>query len=123
MCVFMRCNASGSSSAVGTLLLCLALTSCAQLGPAPGDNVKAPAGSRATSAAAQAATSNEVRPDQKEAESGWSSPIRGRRWCGPPIPENENFFHKVTRLLFSRDWCGPDPDVDTNIQAGGAAGG
>jgi hypothetical protein len=119
----MRCNASRSSSAMGMLLLCLALTSCAQLGTASRDNGKVPAESPAMPAAAQAAAPNEAASDQKESGSGWSSSVRGRRWCGPPIPENENFFHKVTRLLFSRDWCGPDPDVDTNIQAGGAAGG
>jgi hypothetical protein len=123
MSVSMRCNGSGSSRAVGMLLLCLALASCAQLGSAPANNAKASPESRAAPAAAQAAAPNEAASGQKEEESGWSSPIRGRRWCGPPIPENENFFHKVTRLLFSRDWCGPDPDVDTNIQAGGAAGG
>jgi hypothetical protein len=32
---------------------------------------------------------------------------------------DEGFSEKVVRVLFSRDWCGPE---DTAITAGGAAG-
>jgi hypothetical protein len=62
-------------------------------------------------------------PDQAAASVGGQYPGQARRWCGPPIPENEGLLHKIIRILSGPDWCGPDPDVDTNISAGGAAGG
>lgn len=62
-------------------------------------------------------------PDQAAASASGPYPGQARRWCAPPIPENEGLLHKIIRILSGPDWCGPDPDVDTNISAGGAAGG
>jgi hypothetical protein len=62
-------------------------------------------------------------PDQAAASASGLYPGQARRWCAPPIPENEGLLHKIIRILSGPDWCGPDPDVDTNISAGGAAGG
>ena len=81
--------------------------------------------------AAESAAPGPTSSDQQNASSGWSTTIRGRYrststpvpgryWCGPPIPKDEGFSEKVVRLLFGRDWCGPE---DTGITAGGAAGG
>ena len=72
----------------------------------------------ATPASAQAT------PEQATPSAGWTYAGQGyRRSCAPPIPENEGLLHKIIRILSGPDWCGPDPDVDTNIAAGGAAGG
>jgi len=62
-------------------------------------------------------------PPEQAAPSGWSSAGQERQPCPLPIPENEGFLHKVVRILSGPDRCGPDLDVDTNISAGGAAGG
>jgi hypothetical protein len=62
-------------------------------------------------------------PDQAAVSTERSYAAQARRWCAPPIPENEGLLHKIIRILSGPDWCGPDPDVDTNISAGGAAGG
>lgn len=51
------------------------------------------------------------------------SPAVRRCLCRPVIPANESLPDKLIRIFFGPDWCGPDPDVDTNISAGGAAGG
>lgn len=41
-----------------------------------------------------------------------------------PTPEQESFLHKIIRIFFGPDSPpGPNRDVDTNISAGGAAGG
>jgi|SRR5690348_17813699 len=105
------------------VLLCaasLSLVSCTQTGP-----TRKEGWAFAAPKAGETATAQETSPERSasgQKDAGWSQ-VRGRYWCGPPVTENESFFDKVTRLLFSRDWCGPDPDVDTNISAGGAAGG
>ena len=68
--------------------------------------------------------SGEATPEQATPSAGWTYAGQGyRRSCAPPIPENEGLLHKIIRILSGPDWCGPDPDVDTNISAGGAAGG
>lgn len=67
--------------------------------------------------------SGQTPPDQAKISSDRSSAVLGRRWCGPPVPEHENLLDRIVRILFKPDWCGPDPDVDTNISAGGAVGG
>jgi hypothetical protein len=72
--------------------------------------------SEATPASGQAA-SNQATPS-----AGWTYAGQGYRQCPPP-PENERLLDKVIRILSGPDRCGPDPDVDTNISAGGAAGG
>jgi hypothetical protein len=44
--------------------------------------------------------------------------------CEQPAPQQEGFLHKLIRILYGPDTPpGPNPDVDTNISAGGAAGG
>jgi hypothetical protein len=44
--------------------------------------------------------------------------------CEQPAPQQEGFLHKLLRILYGPDTPpGPNPDVDTNISAGGAAGG
>jgi hypothetical protein len=55
--------------------------------------------------------------------SGWSTQGERSRSCRPVIPAFENLLDRFVRIFFGPDWCGPDPDVDTNISAGGAAGG
>ena len=50
------------------------------------------------------------------------SPPGRRCLCRPVVPANESLRDKFIRIFFGPDWCGPDPDVDTNISAGGAAG-
>ena len=68
--------------------------------------------------------SEQATPEQATPSAGWTYAGQGyRRSCAPPIPENEGLLHKIIRILSGPDWCGPDPDVDTNISAGGAAGG
>jgi hypothetical protein len=68
--------------------------------------------------------SEQTTPEQATPSAGWTHAGQGyRRSCAPPIPENEGLLHKIIRILSGPDWCGPDPDVDTNISAGGAAGG
>ena len=41
--------------------------------------------------------------------------------CRPVVPANESLRDKFTRIFFGPDWCGPDPDVDTSISAGGSS--
>lgn len=67
--------------------------------------------------------SGQAAADQPGSSTGWATAGQTRRSCAPPIPENEGLLHKIVRILSGPDWCGPDPDVDTNISAGGAAGG
>jgi hypothetical protein len=68
--------------------------------------------------------SGQATPEQATPSAGWTYAGQGyRRSCAPPIPENERLLDKIIRILSGPDWCGPDPDVDTNISAGGAAGG
>jgi hypothetical protein len=67
--------------------------------------------------------SDQATPDQATPSPGWTYAGQGYRSCAPPIPENERLLDKIIRILAGPDWCGPDPDVDTNISAGGAAGG
>ena len=44
--------------------------------------------------------------------------------CDQSTPQQESFLHKLIRILYGPDTPpGPNPDVDTNISAGGAAGG
>jgi hypothetical protein len=97
--------------------------------PAPAGTVPATAGQKPGTPSGEspqpqgAATVPGQTPPEQAAPSGWSSAGQGRQPCGPPIPENEGFLHKVVRILSGPDRCGPDLDVDTNISAGGAAGG
>lgn len=42
--------------------------------------------------------------------------------CRPVVPAHESLKEKFIRIFFGPDWCGSDPDVDTSISAGGAAG-
>jgi hypothetical protein len=86
----------------------------------PADN----SGSPTPLAPTTAATTGQAAPDQKEAASAsnWLPPRQVPSWCFPAIPVDESFSEKVIRILFRRDWCGPDPDVGTEISAGGAAG-
>jgi hypothetical protein len=88
-------------------------------GTAPGEKATTPGQTQpqeATPASGQAA-SNQATPS-----AGWTYAGQGYRQCPPP-PENERLLDKVIRILSGPDRCGPDPDVDTNISAGGAAGG
>jgi hypothetical protein len=66
---------------------------------------------------------NNVPSEKTPADSAWSSQGDRRRSCVPVIPASENLLERFVRIFFGPDWCGPDPDVDTNISAGGAAGG
>ncbi|MGH8763387.1 MAG: hypothetical protein ACREUR_09180 [Nitrosospira sp.] len=44
--------------------------------------------------------------------------------CEPPAPEEKSFLRRMIKLFYGPDRPpGPDPDVDTNISAGGAGGG
>lgn len=44
--------------------------------------------------------------------------------CEQPAPEQESFLRRIIKLFYGPDRPpGPDPDVDTNISAGGAGGG
>lgn len=44
--------------------------------------------------------------------------------CEQPVPERESFLRRIIKLFYGPDRPpGPDPDVDTNISAGGAGGG
>ncbi|MDN5752109.1 MAG: hypothetical protein L0H15_02355 [Nitrosospira sp.] len=44
--------------------------------------------------------------------------------CEQPAPEQESFLRRIIKLFYGRDRPpGPNPDVDTNISAGGAGGG
>lgn len=44
--------------------------------------------------------------------------------CKQPAPEQESFLRRIIKLFQGRDTPpGPNPDVDTNISAGGAGGG
>ncbi|HEX8873037.1 MAG TPA: hypothetical protein VF780_00300 [Nitrosospira sp.] len=101
----------------GAISLCAACVSQPQTGVSGWDSGPARSGPAAETAPAQ------TLPGQAETASGQSSAPLGRRWCGPPIPPHEDFLDKIVRILFMPDWCGPDADVDTNISAGGAAGG
>ncbi|SCY35380.1 hypothetical protein SAMN05216420_10533 [Nitrosospira sp. Nl5] len=44
--------------------------------------------------------------------------------CEQPAPEQKSFLRRIMKLFYGPDRPpGPDPDVDTNISAGGAGGG
>ena len=120
------------------LFLCAACVSTAPENPSSGwgnERSPAPMNSAATSGEKAIApdrtqpqeaspASGEATPEQATPSAGWTYAGQGyRRSCAPPIPENEGLLHKIIRILSGPDWCGPDPDVDTNISAGGAAGG
>ncbi len=66
---------------------------------------------------------NNVPSEKTPTDSSLSSQGDRRRSCVPVIPASENLLERFVRIFFGPDWCGPDPDVDTNISAGGAAGG
>jgi hypothetical protein len=61
---------------------------------------------------------------QSEATSSKACAEEKSTSCEQPTPEQEGFLHKLIRILYGPDTPpGPNPDVDTNISAGGAAGG
>jgi hypothetical protein len=61
---------------------------------------------------------------QSEAASSKACAEEKSTSCEQPLPEQEGFLHKLIRILYGPDTPpGPNPDVDTNISAGGAAGG
>ncbi|MEO6824139.1 MAG: hypothetical protein ABI167_05325 [Nitrosospira sp.] len=63
-------------------------------------------------------------PAQSEAASSRACAEEKSTSCAQPAPEQESFLHKLIRILYGPNTPpGPNPDVDTNISAGGAAGG
>jgi hypothetical protein len=119
------------------LFLCAACVSTAPENTSSGwDNERSPAPASSAASAGEKAVapeqtgsqnpspaSGQATPDQATPSPGWTYAGQGYRSCAPPIPENERLLDKIIRILAGPDRCGPDPDVDTNISAGGAAGG
>jgi hypothetical protein len=62
--------------------------------------------------------------DQSNSSSSKAGAEQESTSCEQSAPEREGFFHKLIRILSGPNTPpGPNPDVDTNISAGGAAGG
>jgi len=99
------------------------------------DIVQSPADTAQPNSSPQRATEKNERKNspcsENDAPSGEESTVRNSQdrsppgrscLCRPVVPANESLRDKFTRIFFGPDWCGPDPDVDTSISAGGAAG-
>lgn len=66
-------------------------------------------------------TTAENAPDQANATSETCEEQAATSWATPP---KESLFKKILRVLYGPNTPpGPNTDVDTNISAGGAAGG
>ena len=63
-------------------------------------------------------------PSQPDSLSGNACTDQQSASCEEVAPVKEGFLKKLLRILYGRDTpSGPNPDVDTNISAGGAGGG
>lgn len=126
-----------SATFAGILILAAASMSHAQTGTAEQGSISAsePHGSKATQAGSgNSPGSHENAPPKKDghvsdqgaagAPSNEECAAQEADACEQSAPEQKSLLRRIMKVLYGPDRPpGPDPDVDTNISAGGAGGG
>ncbi|KIO50411.1 hypothetical protein [Nitrosospira sp. NpAV] len=138
----LRSPAMQSAALAGIMILTMAGVPHAQTGAAGHDGASIPGqgvstatqpSSRQKDAASDQESSPQKKgsaapeqhtPDQSGSPASSLPSNQEPGWGESPAPEPESLFRKIIRIFFGPDSPpGPNPDVDTNISAGGAAGG